>query len=247
MTDPVLSLVRTRSLADQVADSIVEGIANGALAPGQKIIEADLANKLQVSRVPVREALKILEAQGIVVGRPHRGVRVVEFDRTKIAQVYEIRLFLEKIAIRDARAKAANMPKLLANLGVIIDRMEHHLARSDLLGVMKADMDFHHEICLASENEIVIILWETLARHMMIIFEHELEADADRAHIVDHHRKLKRMLEAASPKELEGEIERHIMRIQGMASLPKRQSERRARASPGGGKSVPRRSPKLTR
>ena len=84
MTDPALSLVRTRSLADQVANSIVEGIANGAIAPGQKIIEVDLATQLQVSRAPVREALKILEAQGIVVGRPHRGVRVVDFDKSKI-------------------------------------------------------------------------------------------------------------------------------------------------------------------
>jgi DNA-binding GntR family transcriptional regulator len=225
MTDPVLSLVRTRSLADQVADSIVEGIANGALAPGQKIIEVDLASKLQVSRVPVREALKILETQGIVVGRPHRGVRVVEFDKNKIGQVYEIRLFLEKLAIRDACAKPANMPKLLAGLDQVIGRMEHHLARGDLLGVMKSDMDFHHEICLASENEIVIILWETLSRHMMIIFEHELRADADRAHIVEHHRVLRRMLQSAGPKELEREIERHIMRIQGMASPSRPKSD----------------------
>ena len=159
MTDPVLSLVRTRSLAEQVADLIVEGIANGALAPGQKIIEVDLAIRLQVSRVPVREALKILETQGIVVGRPHRGVRVVEFDKSKIAQVYEIRLFLEKIALRDARARIESMPKLLVKLDKAIDRMEEYLARGDLLGVMKSDMDFHHEICLASENEIVIILW----------------------------------------------------------------------------------------
>ena len=221
MDDPVLSLVRTRSLADQVADSIVEGIANGVIAPGQKIIEVSLASQLQVSRVPVREALKILETQGIVVSRPHRGVRVVEFDKSKIAQVYEVRLFLEKIAMRDACANRDNMPRLLAKLDKVIDRMEQDLARGDLLGVSKADMEFHHEICLASENEIAIILWETLSRHMMIIFEQELKDDADRAHIVDHHRVLRHLLETAGPRELERELERHILRIQGMRSLPR--------------------------
>jgi len=221
MNDPVLNLVRTRSLADQVADTIVEGIANGVIAPGQKIIEVDLASQLQVSRVPVREALKILETQGIVVSRPHRGVRVVEFDKGKIAQVYEVRLFLEKIAIRDACTKRENMPRLLAKLGQVVDRMEQYLARGDLLGVSKADMEFHHEICIASENEIAIILWETLSRHMMIIFEQELKDDADRAHVVDHHRRLRQMLETASPKDLERELERHILRIQGLGSLPK--------------------------
>jgi DNA-binding GntR family transcriptional regulator len=214
MNDPVLNLVRTRSLADQVADTIVEGIANGVIAPGQKIIEVNLASQLQVSRVPVREALKILETQGIVVSRPHRGVRVVEFDKGKIAQVYEVRLFLEKIAVRDACTNRDNMPRLLAKLDKVVDRMEQDLARGDLLGVSKADMEFHHEICLASGNEIAIILWETLSRHMMIIFEQELKDDADRAHIVDHHRVLRHLLETASPRELERELERHILRIQ---------------------------------
>ena len=117
------------------------------------------------------------------------------------------------------------MPKLIVKLDHAIDRMEHYLARGDLLGVMKADMQFHHEICISSENEIVIILWETLSRHMMIIFEQELKDDADRAHVVDHHRKLRHMLETASPEDLEREIERHIMRIHGMASLPQPMSK----------------------
>ena len=56
---------------------------------------------------------------------------------------------------------------------------------------------------------------------MMIIFEHELKADAHRAHIVDHHRKLRHMLRTASPNELEREIERNIMRIQGWRACRK--------------------------
>ncbi len=215
MNDVGLRLVRTKSLSDQVADSIVEGIAAGSLTPGQKIIEMALADSLQVSRVPVREALKILEAQGIVVSRPHRGVRVVAFDKSKIAQIYEVRLFLEKLAIRDACSKPGNMARLLRQLDAALIRMEECLRRGDLLGVTQADMDFHREICLASENEIVIILWETLARHMLIVFEQELQGDADRAHIVEHHRALRRALESGDPDALSAEIEKHILRVQG--------------------------------
>lgn len=218
MNDVGLRLVRTKSLSDQVADAIVEGIAAGSLAPGQKIIEVALADSLQVSRVPVREALKILEAQGIVVSRPHRGVRVVAFDNAKIAQIYEVRLYLEKLAIRDACARPGNMARLLGRLDIVLVRMEECLRRGDLLGVTQADMDFHREICLASQNEIVIILWETLSRHMLIVFEQELKGDADRAHIVEHHRVLRSALESRDPAILGDEIEKHILRIQGAAA-----------------------------
>lgn len=94
-------------------------------------------------------------------------------------------------------------------------RMEECLRRGDFMGVTQADMDFHRQICLASENEIVIILWETLSRHMLIVFEQELKSDADRAHIVDHHRALRRALESRDPVTLGAEIEKHILRIQG--------------------------------
>lgn len=182
--------------------------------------DLEVGDQLQVSRVPVREALKILEAQGIVVSRPHRGVRVVAFDRERIAQIYEVRLFLETLAIRDACERAGNMTRLLARLDTVLVRMEECLRRGDLLGVTRADMDFHREICLASENEIVIILWETLARHMLIVFEQELKGDADRAHIVEHHQALRRALESRDPEKLSQEIASHILRIQG-ATIPR--------------------------
>lgn len=215
MKETTLTLVRTRSLADQVADSIVEGIAAGILAPGQKVVEAELAKQLQVSRVPVREALKILEAQGIVVSRPHRGVQVASFDDRKTEQIYEVRVGLERIAARDACERHHGMPALLIRLDGILEEMEHCLRRGDLMGVSKADLRFHHEICLASGNEIVVTLWEALSRHMLIVFELELQGDAERAHIVDHHRALRRALERGSPPEVEAEIQRHIMRLQG--------------------------------
>jgi DNA-binding GntR family transcriptional regulator len=217
MSESELRMVRTKSLSEQVADSIVEGIATGSLEPGQRIGEAALADQLQVSRVPVREALKILETQGIVVSRPHRGVRVVAFDRGKIAQLYEIRLFLEKLAIRDASARPDVMAGLLERLDAVLLLMDECLRRGDFLGVTYADMAFHREICLASGNQVVIILWETLSRHMLIVFEQELKADRDRAHIVEHHRALRFALESRDPVLLAEEIEKHILRIQGIS------------------------------
>jgi DNA-binding GntR family transcriptional regulator len=215
MKEPALRLVPTKSLADQVADSIVEGIAIGAIGQGQRLMEVDLANQLQVSRVPVREALKILQAQGIVVSRPHYGVRVARYDEEKIVQIYEVRCNLEKIAIRDACKRRHVIPSLFAKLDAIIGKMETALTRNDFIGVSKADLEFHHEICRASGNEIALVLWEALSRHLLIVFEQELLGDAEQSHIVDHHRALRDALERLPPQELADHIERHIMRLRG--------------------------------
>src|SRR5260370_29795616 len=99
-----LQMVKSRSLPDQIADAIVEGIAAGVLRPGQRLIELDLASQFSVSRVPLREALKTLEAQGILERGQNRGVRVVELDETRIDRICEVRAALETIAARYAIA-----------------------------------------------------------------------------------------------------------------------------------------------
>jgi len=187
------------------------------IAPGQRISEAELASQLKVSRISIREALKILDAQGIVVSRPHYGVRVAEFDDRRIVQLYEIRCALEKIAVRDACTRRSELPALLRRLDSIIEKMERNLERDDLIGVSKADLEFHHAICLASANELVITLWDALSRHMLIVFEQELLGDAERPHIVDHHRALRRAIEKLPPRKLGQEIEKHIMRLRGIS------------------------------
>lgn len=208
-----LTLVHSKSLADQIADSIVEGIACGIIGSGQKIVEVDIASELQVSRIPVREALKILHAQGIVISRPHHGVRVARFDDEKIVQIYEVRCALEKIAVRDACKRSKALPALLSKLDLILDKMAKCVDHDDFLGISRADLEFHREICLASQNEIVTTIWEGLSRHMLIVFEQELLSDADRLHIVEHHHALRQLIGRNKPKEIALEIENHIMRL----------------------------------
>jgi DNA-binding GntR family transcriptional regulator len=76
---------------------LVSAIASGAIAPGHRLLSQKLQKTLNVSPIPVREALKILQAQGILGSKPHRGVRVTQFDDAKIIQIYEVRCGLEKI------------------------------------------------------------------------------------------------------------------------------------------------------
>ena len=208
-----LPLVRPRNLAEQVADVIVDGIASGALGHGQRLVETELAQQLQVSRVPLRESMKMLEAQGILESAPHRGTRVADFDDAKIDHICEARVALEKIALRDAMAVYRKDPERVARLDGVIAAMERAAETLDWIAISKADLAFHREICQASGNDIVITLWEALARHVLIVFGREIRSEQDAASIGPQHRRVRDMLLAAELPDLEAEIDRHITRL----------------------------------
>jgi len=210
---PALNMARSPSLAEQAADAIVTGVSAGALKPGQRLVETELAGLLNMSRVPLREALKILETQGIVESIPHRGTRVAMFDEVRITQICEARVALERLALRDAAAIYASNPALLERLDSIIGVMERAADRLEWLDVSKADLSFHREICRASGNNIVQTLWEALARHVFIIFGHEIRDERDAEAMGPQHKRLRNLLAAGDKVALQSEIEHHIMRL----------------------------------
>lgn len=212
---PGLLMPRAPSLAEQVADAIVDGIAMGALQPGQRLIELELAKQLQVSRVPVRKSLKMLEAQGILETVPHRGARVAAFSESRIDQICAARVALERLAIRDALAVYRSSPARIGRLDGIIGQMESAAERLDWAAVSKADLAFHREICAVSGNGVVTTLWETLARHVMIVFGREIRDERDAARLGPQHRRLRDMLLQATAEELDSEIDSHIFRLRG--------------------------------
>jgi DNA-binding GntR family transcriptional regulator len=210
-------MARSPSLAEQAADAIVTGVSAGALKPGQRLVEMELASLLNMSRVPLREALKILEAQGIVESIPHRGTRIAMFDDTKVDQICEARVSLERIALRHAAPIYHAEPGLLAGLDRFIAAMERAAERLEWIEISKADLSFHREICRASGNRIVETLWEALARHLFIIFGHEIRDERDAQAIGPQHRRLRDLLAAGDAATLHTEIDQHIMRLRKRA------------------------------
>lgn len=210
---PALAMTRGLSLAEQAADVIVTGIYSGALEPGARLYEKDLAHRLNMSRVPLREALKILEAQGIVESIPHRGSRISLFGDERANQIVEARIALERIAVTAAAPKFKADPSLAADLDRHIARMETAAAWLDWVAISKADLNFHREICRVSGNEIVGKLWESLARHVFIVFGHEKRSSEDAADLGAQHRRLRDLLIAGDAAALQTEIEAHILRL----------------------------------
>jgi DNA-binding GntR family transcriptional regulator len=212
---PILPFARSPSLAEQAAEAIVGGIAAGIFKPGERLVEAHLAATLQMSRVPLREALKILEAQGILASTPHRGTFIPAFDDKRIDQICEARIALEKIALRDAVNNRKQLPALLGRLDAIIATMEQAAVRLAWMDVSKADLAFHRAICEASENAIIATLWESLARHVLIVFGQEIRDEKDALVMGPHHRRLRDLIAAPDIDALMAEIPGHILRLRG--------------------------------
>ena len=210
---PVLSMARAQSLADQAANAIVSGISAGALLPGQRIIETELASLLNMSRVPLREALKILEAQGIVESVPHRGTRVATFDDVRVNQICQARIALERLALTDAAPICKADPGVLVRLDQIIVDMERSAERLEWLEISKADLSFHREICRLSGNAIVATLWEALARHVFIVFGHEIRDERDAKVMGPQHHRLRDLLAKGAVDSLHQDIEDHVLRL----------------------------------
>lgn len=201
-----------KQLSEEVADLLVNGIAQGVFGPGDRLVEETIATQLAVSRVPVREAIKTLQAQGILVVTPNRGARVATIDEATIAQVQEARIALETIAARGVVAALRADPSKAAPLQDAIGMMETVAKRDDWAGLRRCDLRFHHELCIASGNEIVLKLWEGLSRHIAIIFGREIASERNFEVVIAQHHRLLDLLLAQSP-DVGHEIEAHIMRL----------------------------------
>ena len=208
-----LEPIGSESLAARIADHLVDAIASHALQPGQRLIETEIAQALGVSRMPLREAVKLLEAQGILAVTPRRGAVIVGFDERRTGQICEARLALERLALRDAAARLREEPGRRAVLDRLIREMGRRAEHGEWLAAGKADLEFHRCMIQAAANPLVEMLWEALARHVLIVFGREFRSEQGAGDLVEQHRRLRDVLLSGTQGELEREIERHILRL----------------------------------
>jgi DNA-binding GntR family transcriptional regulator len=108
-----------RSVAEQIASTLAERIISGRIAPGERLLQDHLATEFRASHVPVREAFRRLEAQGLVIVEPRRGVRAAPLDPLAVVEVAKMRAALESLALREGAASLTDAD--LDRLDALID------------------------------------------------------------------------------------------------------------------------------
>jgi len=201
-----------KQLSEAVADAIINAIAEGVLQPGERLIEEVIAAELSVSRVPLREAIRTLEAQGIVVVTLNRGARIVSMDENTTSNVQEARIALETIAARGAMNAIARDLRLASGMHDVVEAMRSAKRRSDWEALRRSDIQFHRELCIASGNEVVLKLWEALSRHITIIFGREIQREHNFDVVIAEHERLIELLADGAP-DIGIHLKAHILRL----------------------------------
>src|SRR5580704_8990840 len=117
------STLELRNLPDRLADHLVIMIARGELKPGQRIFEKEICEVQKVSRIPVREAFRLLQAQGVVRTEPNRGTYVTEFTSDEMYEMLEIRLAVERIALRRILERGVSKAQITVHFSDVLAAM----------------------------------------------------------------------------------------------------------------------------
>jgi DNA-binding GntR family transcriptional regulator len=157
-----------RTLAEKAFDALHAAIITGQLRPGDRLPIEELADLLEMSPMPIREAVRRLDAAGLVENIPHRGARVTELSIRDLAEVYEVRLALEVLAIRRAaeRFTAAHASEARRCLNVLAN-----LADEASAAASEAHTRFHFALYEAADSawllRLISPVWETSERYCL--------------------------------------------------------------------------------
>lgn len=145
---------RRRGLAEEVADRIREAIFDGTYAPGAQLREVELSGDMDVSRGPVREALRLLEREGLVHCAWHRGTTVTTLSAQDVEELESLRGALEDLAVRRVVARASE--EHLASLAKTAEMMERAVDAHDLV---RCDIAFHDAVFAAAGHQRLTDAW----------------------------------------------------------------------------------------
>lgn len=172
---------RPKTKKELVADWLRDTIIAGELSPGERLLQDDLAERLEVSATPIREAIQLLVAEGVLSHSPYKGVQVAEVQMEDVREVYLIRCPLEELAVRVA------VPNLrLSDVKALRDiqaEIRQHVKTEDLKPLRKLNYDFHMLIYQAAEMPLLFNmirnLWTRFPWDTLRVLPHRAAQSAD--------------------------------------------------------------------
>jgi DNA-binding GntR family transcriptional regulator len=186
MVEPIP--LRGTSLHDGVATRLRAMVFDGELTPGEFIDEKALAEQWQVSRTPLREALKVLAAEGLVELVPHRGCRVIELSEADADALFPVMALLEGRCAQEAASKASDDE--LRTLQRLHAELEHHAAAEDIDGYYRANHEFHSFVQRLAANRWLDRVTGDLRRFMRLMRGRQLALPGRIAASINEHRVL---------------------------------------------------------
>lgn len=173
-------------LRDVVFNTLRRAILTGELKPGERLMEIHLANRLGVSRTPIREAIRKLELEGLVTMIPRRGAEVAQITEKSLQDVLEVRRALDALSVELACDRIS--PEALHALGEACDAFAAATKTKDTKKIAEADVALHDIIVQAADNSRLVSLVNNLSEQMYRYrFEYLKDASAH-GQLIEEHR-----------------------------------------------------------
>ncbi len=195
-------------LRDVVFQTLRAAILKGELKPGERLMELQLAAKLGVSRTPIREAIRMLEQEGLAVTIPRKGAEVAKMTEKDMEDVLQIRRSLEDLAVRLSCDKISTME--LQELRVAMEDFEEKTKTDQVVEIAKADVKFHEILYKASDNPKLLVLLNNLREQMYRYRVEYLKDQTMHPRLIEEHRKMYEALKAKDKERAAYYVEQHL-------------------------------------
>lgn len=154
------------SLRDDIVVDLRSAIMRGEFKAGQRIYEGKISQQMQISRVPVREALIQLEQEGLVIRKPNKGVFVASLSEVELSEFYTLRSVIEEFAMTLAMQHATDEDvQRLRDQLLVMDKAS---SKGDKAGTFEADLQFHLRLAEASHHSLLVHFWGQIANMLRI-------------------------------------------------------------------------------
>lgn len=207
------ALTTQPNLVEQVRDAILEEIASGAFAPGDRIIQEQIAQALGVSRQPVQQALVLLRNQGVLQDAPGRGLLVAPLDPDHVQHMYDIRAVIEGLAARRAAELGAERA---AKAGpALIEAGRKAVAAGAVARMISADIRFHEFLYGLSGNPLIPTVLETHLTYTQRVMGEVLIRDEKPRDIWDQHEAILKAVAQGDGDRAEALVRSHLTQAAG--------------------------------
>ena len=195
-------------LRDVVFNTLRQAILKGELKPGERLMEIQLAKRLGVSRTPVREAIRKLELEGLVLMVPRKGAEVADITQQDLEDVLEVRAALEELAVKNACDNITE--EQIQELKKAAADFKEALEGTDLIACAEADMRFHEITYAATNNRRLIRIVNNLREQM---YRYRMEYLKDKRTykvLLEEHDTIRRALKKHDKVKAGNAIKSHI-------------------------------------